>query len=221
MSQVEKHFNSIASQYENYKKNSWYYYQNIKELYQKIIPPGQKVLEIGCGTGDIISFVNPQYGVGIDISPAMISLAKQKYPMIYFKIARIENFKTEKQFDYIFLADVVEHLEDIPAAIVGIRRVCNNETRVIFTYANPLWEPILIFLEKMGLKMPEGPHYRIPFHKLKKILMKYDFKVLERGWKLLVPAYIPGLSNFINRFFYHVPLLKRLGMLEYIIIKKK
>lgn len=221
MSEVKKHFNSIAGRYDYYKKKNWYYYQNIKELYQKIISPNQQVLEIGCGTGDIISAVNARQGIGIDISSEMINIAKQKYPTIRFEAISIENFKTKIQFDYIFLADVIEHLENIPASIESIGHICNNKTKVIFTYANPLWEPILVLLEKIKLKMPEGPHYRIPFFTLKSILERHGFIVLQRDWRLLLPAYIPLVSNFINSIFYHIPLLKRLGMLEYIITKKK
>jgi hypothetical protein len=119
------------------------------------------------------------------------------------------------------LADVIEHLENIPAAINSIESLCSNRTKVIFSYANPLWEPILILLEKLSLKMPEGPHYRIPFHKLDRILSNGGFQIIQRGWRLLLPANIPLISNFFNRIFFHIPFFKRMGMLEYIIIHKK
>jgi len=119
------------------------------------------------------------------------------------------------------LADVIEHLEDIPKTIEAITKISDSNTKIIFTYANPLWEPILLLLEKLSLKMPEGPHYRIPYYKFKKILQKNSLVTIERGWRLLLPANIPFISNFINKVFFHIPLLKRLGMLEYLIIKKK
>lgn len=218
---VKKHFDVIAKDYDYFKKKNWYYYKNLKKLYRDLIPKQKSVLEIGCGTGDLISEMEASFAFGIDISPEMIKIAMQKHPEIRFEAVTIENFKFDKEFDYIFLADVIEHLEDIPSTIKAISSISNSETKIIFTYANPLWEPILMLLEKIGLKMPEGPHYRIPFYKFKKILAANRLATIERGWRLLLPANIPIISNPINSFFHHIPLLQKFGMLEYIIIKKK
>lgn len=218
---VEKHFDIIAKDYDYFKKKNWYYYKNLKALYKQLISKQGSVLEIGCGTGDLISTMNARQAFGIDISPEMIKIAKQKHPKIQFEAVTVEDFKTGIIFDYIFLADVIEHLENIPSTIEAINKLCTEDTKIIFTYANPLWEPILMLLEKIGSKMPEGPHYRIPYYKFKKILENNNLQTIERGWRLLLPANIPLISALINPIFYHIPLLKRLGMLEYIIIKKK
>jgi 2-polyprenyl-3-methyl-5-hydroxy-6-metoxy-1,4-benzoquinol methylase len=218
---VEKHFDAIAKDYDYFKKKNWYYYKNLKSLYEQLIPKKKSVLEIGCGTGDLISGLDSSFAIGIDISPEMVKLAQEKHPAIKFEAVTIENFKTERPLDYIFLADVIEHIENIPSTIKALNTICDAKTKVIFSYANPLWEPILLLLEKLSLKMPEGPHYRIPYFKFKKILGKSGFATIERNWRLLIPASIPLLSGAINSFFYQIPLVKRLGMLEYIIIKKK
>lgn len=217
---VKKHFDNIAEQYDFFKKKNWYYYKNLKKLYGELIPKHSSILEIGCGTGDLIAGMDACYAVGIDISPNMIKIAEKKHSEINFQAITIENFKTNTKFDYIFLADVIEHLENIPSTVKYINRICHKDTKIILTYANPLWEPILMLLEKLSLKMPEGPHYRIPFYKLKKILVKNNLITIQRGWRLILPANIPIISNFINKIFYQIPILKRLGMLEYIIIKK-
>ena len=218
---VEKHFNTIAENYDYFKKKNWYYYKNLKMLYRQLIPRQSSVLEIGCGTGDLISEIDARQSFGIDISSEMIKIAQKKHPKISFEATTIENFKTNKVFDYIFLADVIEHLENIPNTIKAINKICTTDTKIIFTYANPIWEPILMLLEKLGLKMPEGPHYRIPFYKFKKILEDNNLQAIERDWRLLLPTNIPLISESINSTFYHIPLLKKLGMLEYIIIEKK
>ena len=218
---VEKHFDIIAKDYDYFKKKNWYYYKNLKTLYGQLIPTGKSILEIGCGTGDLISEMNANVAFGIDISPEMIRLAQQKHPKINFQATTIENFQASHKFDYIFLADVIEHLEDISSTTKALENICSESTKIIFTYANPLWEPILMLLEKFSLKMPEGPHYRIPFYKYKKILAINNLVTIKRGWKLLIPANISIISSVINSSFHHVPFLKRFGMLEYIIIIKK
>lgn len=221
MNRIEKHFDAIADRYDHFKERNWYYYENLKKLYAQLIPKQSVVLEIGCGTGDLISGLDARQAIGIDISSEMIKIAKQKHPQIRFESVKIENFSDSAKFEYIFLADVIEHLEDVSETLEVIGKICDDKTKVIFSYANVLWEPVLVLLEKMSLKMPEGPHYRIPYHKLKILLQEQKFEVLERSWRLIFPAYIPYFSEFLNNFFYKIPILRRLGMLEYIIIKKK
>jgi len=221
MSSTKKHFDDIANQYDYFKKRNRFYYKNLREFYKIKIPPNRKVIEIGCGTGDIIAEIKANKKVGVDISHEMINIARQKHPDVQFEVGNVENLETEEKFDYIFLADVIEHIENLPMAMKTLERICSQETKIIFTYANPLWEPLLLALEKMNLKMPEGPHYRIPYFRFKKLFRKYGFKKIERGWRLLIPTNIPFFSNLVNSIFYHIPLIKRFGMLEYLIIQKK
>jgi 2-polyprenyl-3-methyl-5-hydroxy-6-metoxy-1,4-benzoquinol methylase len=221
MNSVEKHFDAIASRYDYFKKKNWYYYKKLKELYQGIIPPEKNVLEIGCGTGDILASLKVRSGVGIDISSGMIAIAKQKYPDLQFEATGLENFKSNIRFDYIILADVIEHVDNLSEMIKSLSLICDKNAKVIISYANPLWEPVLLFLEKIGQKMPEGPHYRIPYRKFKKTIEKNNFLTIERNWRLLIPANIPLISALLNSVFFYVPLFKRVGMLEYIIIRKK
>lgn len=218
---TEKHFDNIAKKYDYFKNKNWYYYKNLKALYKELIPEKSVVLEVGCGTGDLISNIKTSHAIGIDISSEMIKIAKKKHPDIEFFATTVENYSPKIPIQYIFLADVIEHLENIPKTMCALEKISNKNTRIIFTYANPLWEPILILLEKFSLKMPEGPHYRIPYRKFKKIFSNYNFIAVDRGWRLPFPTYIPYFSNTINAFFYKIPGLRRLCMLEHVILKKK
>ena len=40
-----------------------------------------RVLEVGCGIGDLLAAVKPSRGVGVDISPEMVKLASNKYDL--------------------------------------------------------------------------------------------------------------------------------------------
>jgi 2-polyprenyl-3-methyl-5-hydroxy-6-metoxy-1,4-benzoquinol methylase len=218
--EIKQHFDNIAPQYDHFKNKNWYYYKNLKGLYTDLIPEKSIVLEVGCGTGDLISHMNARVAMGIDLSPEMIKIASRKHPEIIFESTVIEDLKTDIHFDYIFLADVIEHLQDVSGTVKALGELCTGNTRIIFSYANPLWEPILWLLEKLSLKMPEGPHYRIPHSKFKLFFEQYGFKMVDRGWRLLLPANILYLSDFINSIFYTIPFIRKMGMLEYLVLKK-
>src|ERR1700680_2558402 len=57
-----------------------YYHRQIEALYKFLIPPGQRVLEIGCGRGDLLAAVEPSHGLGIDFSARRIDQARRRHP---------------------------------------------------------------------------------------------------------------------------------------------
>ncbi|HEY3057879.1 MAG TPA: class I SAM-dependent methyltransferase, partial [Chloroflexota bacterium] len=54
------------------------YHQRLAQVYQSLIPRGQRVLELGCGAGDLLASLRPSLGVGIDFSGEMLHHATYK-----------------------------------------------------------------------------------------------------------------------------------------------
>ena len=48
---------------------------------QFLIPPGKRVLELGCGRGELLAALQPSYGVGVDFSAKTIARAKSCIPI--------------------------------------------------------------------------------------------------------------------------------------------
>ena len=122
---IKEHFNNLAQERDYWKKKNWYYYDYIENrLLPFLVPAGKKVLEIGCGTGDLLASLNPSLGHGLDISEEMIRLAKTKHnqPNLKFSVDGIENI--EQEFDYIVISDVVGYLEDIEEDITANSSFC-------------------------------------------------------------------------------------------------
>jgi 2-polyprenyl-3-methyl-5-hydroxy-6-metoxy-1,4-benzoquinol methylase len=71
---------------------------------------GSKVLDFGCGKGDLYQFLKEK-GIsidytGYDINEKLISLARQKYPDGRFRVFDMDKDVIEEDFDYIFLCGV-------------------------------------------------------------------------------------------------------------------
>lgn len=159
----EKHFDTIAKEYDYWKKKNWYYYKNLKLLYRSLIPAQSRIWEIGCGTGDILASLNPSHGYGIDISREMIKIAIKKYQdrnNLKFEAKSI--FQVERvPFDFIVIADVVEHIENVDYFFDSLKRKLPQKAKIIISVANPLWKPALSLGERLKMKMPEGHHLRL------------------------------------------------------------
>lgn len=211
---VEKHFDKVAADYDFYKKKNSFYYQNLKKLLARLIPRESRVLEIGCGTGDLVHHLRPEKGVGYDISSEMISISKSKY--LNSKNLTFTTKWPKEKFDYIFMSDVIEHLEKPEKTLNEITKLMNKNTKLVITMANPLWEPILMIGEKLGAKMPEGPHKRIRYQDIKTLCKKAGMKVIKHDYRLLVPVKIPIITSFANK--YLEKLLKPLCFIEYFVV---
>lgn len=155
---VTEHFDRLAEDYDAWKEKASYYYDLLADIYRGIIPEGSSVLEIGCGTGTLLSIVRPAHGVGVDISPKMIAIAAARHPGLRFLVADAAALRLPETFDYVMIPDVIEHLADIPGTFGAVRGVCHRGTRVVLTCVNPLWAPVLHLAERLKMKMPEGDH---------------------------------------------------------------
>lgn len=219
----EIYFNKIAKDYDYYKNKNSFYYKNLKKILRDIIPRGKKVFEIGCGTGDLLASLEPREGYGMDISDQMVVISKRKYQnsknLIFSTHWPKRNLPAGRQeFDFIFMSDVVEHLENPEDTFRKVSKMMDKDTLFINMMANPLWEPILIIAEKLGLKMPEGPHKRITDGELKDVIEKAGLKITKHDYKLLMPVEIPLLTDFINK--YLEKYFKRLAVVECFVITK-
>jgi ubiquinone/menaquinone biosynthesis C-methylase UbiE len=117
VAKIKQYFDDIASRRDYWKQKNRYYYDYVENnLLPFLIPPGRRVLEVGCGTGDLLAQLKPSMGLGIDISEKMVQIARQKYRNnnLKFKTAQIgEIEESGEPFDFIVLSDLVGFLADV------------------------------------------------------------------------------------------------------------
>src|SRR5215472_16867818 len=92
------------------RESNRYYQQLLRKYYAFLVPPGLRVLELGCGLGDLLAAVQPARGLGIDFSPSTVALARQRHPGLEFQTVDAANFSAKETFDYISLSDLVNDL---------------------------------------------------------------------------------------------------------------
>lgn len=218
---VKNHFNTYAKKRDQWIQKNSYYHKQLGYLYKFLIPKNKRVLEIGCSTGNLINSLNPSYGVGIDISDESINIARKKFPKIVFYVQDAQNIILKESFDYVILSDLIGNLDDIQKEFEELHKVSDDHTRIIINYYNYLWEPLLIMVEKIGLKMPQPRQNWLSEKDIENLLQLANLEVIKKGTIILIPFNIPFLSNFINRFIAKLPIIKHLCLVQYFVIRKQ
>lgn len=90
----------------------WKYGLGVVEL---LAPkPGERILDIGCGTGHLTNSLALAGAVvvGIDTSLAMIEQARQKYPSVRFELGDGTDFEFPEPFDAVFSNAAIHWMKD-------------------------------------------------------------------------------------------------------------
>ena len=212
-------YRHTAHQRERWNKRNRYYHRLLEKYFSFIIPQGKRVLEIGCGSGDLLNAVKPAYGVGIDFVPEMIEMAKQKYGYCHFHTCDAEDMRLEETFDYIIISDTLGCLWDAQAVIRNIRSLCHAQTRIVISHYSFLWEPAIKILEWLGLKQKQPNANWFSGRDVANLLELEDFQVIKTEGKILFPLNIPLLSVFLNSFIGNLPLLNNLCLVNLMVAR--
>jgi SAM-dependent methyltransferase len=215
-----RRFDGLAEERRGWIERNRYYYDDQLRYYRFLVPEELSVLELGCGTGDLLGALNPRRGVGIDFSKEMVRRARESHPNLEFREGDIEKLESwDERFDIIILADVVGHLQDIEETLRSIRAFCRPDTRIIISYYNFLWEPVLKLGERLGHKMPQHHQNWLSSEDIGNLLTLAGYQVVKTESRLLVPKRIPWLSDFVNRYLGTLPGIRRLSLSRYIVAR--
>ncbi|HLT24667.1 MAG TPA: glycosyltransferase, partial [Ignavibacteria bacterium] len=177
---------------------------------------------------ETLASVNPSIGVGIDINPHLIQHAEKNFPGLKFLPLDVEldsafdEFAAAGQkFDYIICSDLIGSLDDIQSVFKRLNKVSHERTKIIVTYYNYFWNPILKLGSFLHLKMKEREQNWLYIDEIQNLLFLTDYDVYKRGSLLLFPKKIPLISTFFNSFLAKLPILKRLCLVGYVIANYK
>lgn len=216
---IQNYFDSVSEQRPIWKKRNKTYHKLLEKYYSFIIPKNAKVLEIGCGTGDLLAAVSPSRGVGIDFSEKTIEIARANHPALEFIVQDVESLELNEKFDYIILSDLVGSLWDIQLAFDMLQKVCHDRTRIIISYYNYLWEPLMKFGEFIKLKQKLPLQNWLSTKDITNLLRLSGFETVRTDKKILLPKYIPIFSWLFNNYFANLPFFKGFTLSNFIIAR--
>jgi ubiquinone/menaquinone biosynthesis C-methylase UbiE len=195
------------------------YHRLLEKYFSFLIAPGQRVLEVGCGLGDLLASVKPSRGVGVDFSPSAVNLARERHPDLEVLEADAVSFDSNEKFDYVILSDVVNDLPDVQAVLDRLHRNVFQHSRLVLNFHNNLWRPILAFAEWLGLKSPTPTQNWLSLADAKNLLHLAGWEIIKTDTRILWPIRTPLIGALFNRWI--APLLKHFCLTVFVVARPR
>jgi len=181
-----KTYTAYAEIYDTYKGDRSENIQRIDALIKKHHPAATTLLDLACGTGAIAAGLVGKYLLtGVDNSPAMLRVAKEKLPDVQFVQADMTDFSLQQKFDIVCcLHNSVNHLltfEDWEKMFANVARHLKKQGIFIFD-VNPVER--MNHLAQLGLHMTQvGEDYvatQVHSDDSRPERFQWDVKVFQR-----------------------------------------
>lgn len=108
-------------------KQDWYSHSHRHWIDEQVFRAGDRVLEIGCGTGALTAYLaeSGYRATGLDRSPDMIRLARKAHPQLELCVGDATVLPyDDNAFDAVVAASVVNVVADPKPVLSEMRRVC-------------------------------------------------------------------------------------------------
>ena len=214
---------NIADQRDSWIRRNRFYYEADYRYMRFLVPPGLRVLELGCGTGRLLAELKPARGVGVDFSGRMIEIARNSHPQLEFHEGDVEDPEVIAQlsgpFDVIVMSETIGSLDDCEATLSRLHNLCSSDTRLIIVYYSRMWEPFLKLGELLRLKQPALQQNSLSTEDISGLLRLADFEVIKREWRQLLPRRLLGLGIVVNRYIAPIAIIRRACLRNYIVAR--
>lgn len=213
-SPTDAHLAKIRAFYDAAPTNaSWAsrgYRSLLAHYYNLLIPPGASVLEIGCGSGELLAALRAGRKVGVDLSATQIAAARLRLPDAVFHVQAGEQLDLKDKFDCIVISDTLNFAADVQQLFERLHRVSHRDTRLLINFHSGLWRPFLSLARLAGLKSGQPQSSWLAASDVANLLGLADWSSVFIQPRLLLPVPCPGLERVVNRWIAPLPLLRQL-----------
>ena len=171
----------------------------LAHYYNLIVPADASVLEIGCGSGELLLRLRAARKTGVDLSPRQIEAARARVPGATFHATAGELAELDGKFDVIIISDTLNLAADVQLLLERLQHLAHPGTRLVINFQNSLWRPLLTLARWLGLKAPQPENSWLASSDVLNLLRLAGWDPVCRQSRLLLPIPIPLLAPLLNR----------------------
>lgn len=127
--------------------------------------------------------------------------------------------KLSDNFTHLILNGNIHYERDLNRFFEKIYKKSKPESRIIITYYSSLWKPFINLATYLGIRKKTPEKNWISPYDIKNILILENFETVFDDSKVLLPIYIPILSNLLNKYIAPLPFIRQLNFMHILIAR--
>jgi SAM-dependent methyltransferase len=169
--------------------------------YNFLINDADRVLELGCGSGNLLARLRGRTKRGIDLSPPRIAEGRKLHPGLELSVGEAEtcDFGGET-FDVIVLSDVLNQAADVELVLRQLQKCSHDQTRLLINIHNTLWRPLLRAGRLLGLASHVPANNWLSRQDVGNLCHLADWEVFKSFGQIIAPLPMGFVSRFLNRW---------------------
>jgi SAM-dependent methyltransferase len=197
---------SLFTTFATIERSHWWFIARrriVMELVGRYLPPGESVVDVGCGTGFILEAAGQRYQAwGVDPSPLAVTMCRERgLDRVAEGSAEDLSMIPKGYFAGVLLLDVLEHLDDDLLALQQARNV--------------LALGGIVFISVPAFKLLWSRHDVVNQHRRRYRLPELEALLADAGFEVLRISYfntrlfpVAALSRVVFRALGWDPLLQ-------------
>lgn len=212
---LRAHYDALAPDYDGQAN------QACKQAYARLVGrvrgEAQRILEVGAGSGMLLAESAAPLRVATDLSFAMLA-ARRDSTGVHRVAADAQRLPFRGgSFDLVFSVNLLEHVPDPPGVAEEAARLLRPGGHFLGITPNGNLAPLLEWLERLHLKLPEGPH-RFLTRRDMEALAGQAFTLLECRRFIACPVGPPGFVQWVDSLFARG---RGRGLFHYVLLRKR
>lgn len=216
---MQSHYDGVAEHYDRITARSHYYHRALHQSLREVVPPGRRVLDVGAATGEMLASVEPAYGVGIDLSAAMVQRAQAKFPHLKFLSADILEHPLNETFEFVISVNLLEHVTDVRRVMLAMAALVEPGGTLVAITPHPAWALPIFVADHLGRKVPEGWHRWCSRRDLIRAGRAAGLRLTRFDRDFVVPREMWVLSS-LNSARWAIPLRERFGVIQRVVFRR-
>jgi len=148
-----------------------------------------------------------------------IATSKEKANSLFdnkiISLSKINKFNP----DYILMNGTVHYERDIQHLLEIVHDQCQPHTRLILTFYNYLWFPFFKLMSKLGVRDNTVESNWVSPIDIENLLELSNFELVRSESRILIPIYIPFISNIVNRYFAPLPIFSIFNLINIVVAR--
>jgi SAM-dependent methyltransferase len=195
--------------------------RDLRETLSRFIPPDASVLDVECGTGEILAALPNHARVGIASLPEVAQEARRRHPDLTIEEGELDSLAAGRQFDAIICNRLCHSVADIRGLFVRLSERLSEHGRLYLVAYNYLWEVPSRLAEIGGFKLPAPTSNWLSHSDFENLFKIAGLETVRFEDRMILPADVPGLAPLLNRYVGKLPGCQRLSMYRIYALRRK